>query len=143
MKAMKPIRRIAYLIEYTKDNLSQQCVVVAYNRLVAELYFKHINPDVCFYNISIAAVGYLKPEIPYIQCPVTEEIIEKVRTDSDLYELSNELNIPIGIIDYITCNEREHGTSCYDCAFVTGKPRGNCRNCSRLMETKDNYKKVI
>lgn len=62
---------------------------------------------------------------------VTQEMLNKIHTDSDVIDLAEELGISYRELDYAICNKHAEGTSCHNCKHVTMEGMFPCNCCSR------------
>ena len=72
---------------------------------------------------------------------ITQEILDRIHTDSDVYELAEELGVSCRELDYAINNKYAEGTNCYNCKYVGSQKY--CSNCSRIIIVKDYYKSIL
>ena len=134
-----------YLVTFLRKNHKtyRETIIEAYNSIVAKMYVQYLLPDAEEVTVDIAVPNYTNPCISVHKFPtITEEMINKVHTDSDLEDLAAELNVPIVALDLMFSNEAARGTACFGCDNIT--MRGNsarCHCCSRGRT--DNYINMI
>ena len=68
---------------------------------------------------------------------ITKELLERIHTDSDVYEIAEEMGVSAKDLDYAVSNHYAKGTSCYNCKHLSS--RNKCMFCSRGKE--DLYEK--
>jgi len=74
---------------------------------------------------------------------VTDEILNKIHTDSDIYELADEMGVSCRDLDYAISNKLIEGTPCHNCKYVALARRTYpCTECSRAIHTQDFYQEV-
>lgn len=71
---------------------------------------------------------------------VTQEMLDRVHTDSDVRDLAEELGVSYKELEYALFNKYAEGTNCYNCKYVSGKEY--CSNCSRIIIVKDYYESI-
>lgn len=73
---------------------------------------------------------------------ITDEMLNKIETDSDMLDLANKLGIPYKKMQYIVANKKAEGTPCHGCKHVAhGAFSLPCSKCSRGKE--DMFEKQI
>jgi hypothetical protein len=74
---------------------------------------------------------------------ITKEILDRIHTDSDIYELAKELGVSFRELDYAINNKYAEGTACYNCKYVSLSNCGiyPCNDCSRRHRT-DYYEHI-
>lgn len=69
---------------------------------------------------------------------ITQEMLSKIHTDSDIEDLAIELNVSIKELDYVISNKLAEGTPCYNCKHIIMGSMYPCNVCSRKHQ-KDYY----
>lgn len=69
---------------------------------------------------------------------ITQDILERIHTDSDVYDVAKELSISPRKLEYLISNKRAEGTTCHNCENLN--KNWICMNCSRGKE--DLYKDI-
>lgn len=72
---------------------------------------------------------------------ITQEILDKIHTDSDVRDLADELGVSYRELDYALFNKDAEGTNCYNCKYVSNQKY--CSNCSRIIIVKDYYESIL
>lgn len=72
---------------------------------------------------------------------ITDEVLAKIHTDSDIYEVAEEMGIKENDLVYAINNKFAEGTPCYNCENVGCFSFYPCNSCSRI-HTEDFYKEV-
>ena len=72
---------------------------------------------------------------------VTQELLNRIHTDSDVCELAEELGIAYGELDYAISNKYAEGTTCHNCKHVIMGGMYPCNDCSRK-HPKDYYESI-
>lgn len=73
---------------------------------------------------------------------ITQEMLDRIYTDSDIEDLADELGFDYGELDYAISNEQAKGTPCYNCKHVVmGGGMYPCSDCSRR-HPKDYYESI-
>ncbi len=73
---------------------------------------------------------------------ITQEILGRIHTDSDIYELAEELGINVRELEFAIANEYAKETACYNCKhIVMGWASYPCNDCSRR-HPKDYYEHI-
>ncbi len=71
---------------------------------------------------------------------ITQEILNRIHTDSDVYELAEELGISHKELDFAIENKYAERTPCYNCKHVVMAGQYPCNCCSRMKE--DMYESI-
>lgn len=72
---------------------------------------------------------------------ITQEMIDRIHTDSDIEDLADELGVSYREMEYAILNEFEKETPCYNCKYVVGYSN-ICHFCSRRVSVKDYYEHI-
>ena len=72
---------------------------------------------------------------------ITQEMLSKIHTDSDIEDLADELGIDYGELDYALSNKYAEGTPCHNCKHVGMNMMYPCNACSRKHQ-KDYYEHI-
>jgi len=75
---------------------------------------------------------------------ITQEMLDRIHTDSDIMDLADELNIGYGELDYAISNKHAEGTPCHNCKHVNiglQMMTYPCIFCSRV-HTEDHYEHI-
>lgn len=72
---------------------------------------------------------------------VTQEMLDRIHTDSDVVDLADELDVDYGELDYAVSNKYMEGTVCYNCKYVAMSGMYPCNDCSRR-HPKDYYESI-
>ena len=73
---------------------------------------------------------------------ITDEVLSKIHTDSDVYEMAEEIGVSAKDLEYAICNKKAEGTSCHNCEYVSlNHMTYPCNGCKRI-HTEDFYKKM-
>ena len=73
---------------------------------------------------------------------ITQEMLDKIHTDSDIEDLADELGIDLGELDYALSNKYAEGTPCYNCKHVDMGMMYPCNSCVRK-HPKDYYESIF
>jgi len=73
---------------------------------------------------------------------VTQEMLDKIHTDSDVRDLANELGVSYRKLDYAISNKYAEGTPCHNCKHVGMGGMYPCNSCSRKHQT-DYYESIL
>lgn len=73
---------------------------------------------------------------------ITQEMLDKIHTDSDIMDLADELGVSYGEMDYAIANKYAEGTPCHNCKYVCMCGMYPCNNCSRRIELEDHYEHI-
>jgi RNA polymerase subunit RPABC4/transcription elongation factor Spt4 len=63
---------------------------------------------------------------------ITKELLERIRTDSDVYEIAKEMGVSAKDLDYAVSNHYAKETPCYNCKYIAYRTK--CMFCSRGKE---------
>lgn len=73
---------------------------------------------------------------------VTQEMLDGIHTDSDIYDLAEELGVDYGELDYAISNKYAEGTVCHNCKYLNMRcSMYPCNNCARIHKT-DYYESI-
>lgn len=72
---------------------------------------------------------------------ITDEMMSKIHTDSDIYELAEEMGVSCRDLDYAVRNKLAEGTPCHNCQYVGLFSLYPCNCCCRIHK-EDFYNKV-
>lgn len=71
---------------------------------------------------------------------ITQKILDRVHTDSDVMDLADELGVDYGELDYAISNKRAEKTACHNCKYVAmGSGLYPCNQCNRRHILSDHY----
>ena len=74
---------------------------------------------------------------------ITEEMLNKIQTDSDIRDLADELGVSYKELDYAVGNKLLEDTKCYNCKYISFRYFAYpCTSCSRIVILKDMYESV-
>lgn len=73
---------------------------------------------------------------------VTDEMMSKIHTDSDIRDLAEEMGVSYRDLDYAVDNKLNEGTPCHNCQYASlNYMTYPCSGCKRI-HTEDFYKEV-
>jgi hypothetical protein len=72
---------------------------------------------------------------------ITQEILDRIHTDSDIEDLADELGVGLRELDYAISNKYAKGTPCHNCKHVDMGGMYPCNACSRKHQ-KDYYESI-
>ena len=73
---------------------------------------------------------------------ITDEMLDRIHTDSDIEDLAEELDVDYDELDYAISNKLAEGTACHNCKHVGYPLLHPCNACSRLVTIKDYYEGI-
>lgn len=72
---------------------------------------------------------------------ITQEILDRIHTDSDIEDLAEELGVGLRELDYAISNKYAEGTPCHNCKYVDMGMMYPCNACYRKHQ-KDYYESI-
>lgn len=73
---------------------------------------------------------------------ITQEMLDRIHTDSDIEDIADELGLDYGELDYAISNKYAEGTPCHNCKHVGMSMMYPCNDCSRKHK-KDYYESIL
>jgi hypothetical protein len=71
---------------------------------------------------------------------ITQEMLDRIHTDSDIIDLADELGVSYKDLDYAIKNKYAEGTPCHNCKYVSMNGSYPCNCCTR--PRKDMYESI-
>ena len=74
---------------------------------------------------------------------ITQEMLDRIHTDSDVRDLADELGVSYKELDYAIENKYVEGSSCHNCKHICMGGMFPCNSCIRRYRPADYYESIL